>query len=81
MMILDIIPALCRSLKIGIDFSKATSSKLLPQLITALKSTNVAVRDASQSSARELLARCNDSVRLGSMAEVLIRTIKDGIHG
>src|SRR5437762_12329417 len=74
----DIIPSLCSALRPEIDLSQAVSKNLLPQLISSLTSTNVIIREASHRATTELMARCHISTALLSIANILIKTLKDG---
>jgi hypothetical protein len=76
--VVDIIPAICSSLRPEIDLSEPVSQKLLPQLISSLKSTNVIIRDASQNANMVLIARCHSPEALQKIAEVLMKSLKDG---
>jgi hypothetical protein len=76
--VVDIIPSLCSALRSEIDLSEPVSQKLLPQLISSLKSTNVTIRDASQLASKILLARCHSPEALQKIAEVLLKSLKDG---
>ena len=62
-----------------VDFSEGVSSKLLPQLISSLKSSNPTIRDAALETAILLLSRCRTAASLTVMAQNLVKTLKDGI--
>lgn len=69
---------LCVALPSDIDLSQSVSNSLLPQLISTLKSTNTNVREASLRASMDLMGRSHDTAALQSMAEVLIKALKDG---
>jgi beta-glucosidase-like glycosyl hydrolase len=72
---------LCTALRSEIDLSRAVSKSLLAQLISAIKSTNANVRDASQRATLDLIKRCSEIEALTAIAEILTKAIKDGISG
>ena len=75
---LDIVPGLCMALCSEIDLSNGVSKTLLPQLISSIKSTKANIREASREGTVLLLSRCRNPEALKTIAETLIKTIKEG---
>jgi hypothetical protein len=69
---------LCVALPSEIDLSQSMSKNLLSQLTSSLKSTNTNIREASLRATMDLIRRSHDTTALQSMAEVLIKNLKDG---